>query len=767
MHPLLGGGELLAAGLSTWILNGFSFIKVLIGFSLIIFVHELGHFLAAKWVGIRVDRFSVGFGTRLFGYRGGEGFTFGNRPEYRAEELAERGYGETDYCFRALPLGGYVKMLGQDDIVIDDKTGAVQMSQDPRAFPNRPVGSRMIVVSAGVVFNIVFAALLIMLVYLIGRQEYAPRIGLVLPDSPARGKLLPNDVILEANGKPVRSFDDLMNKTIFANEVRLRVERNGQPLPEEVTLQTEKSEDGLRRLNILPASTTVRAQDGSPVPGRAPEQNLLEGDKVLAVDGQKVALGTDVFQAMRAAAGREVEMTVERPSKDVVKGAPRTVTCYQRPSLVLGPDGFDTKGPGPAHLLGMLRRTTVQMAQDGSPAQRAGLRRGDVIAVWGAIASPRFEEIKETIVSNPGKPIPVTVERLTAKGRESVKLEVTPRAPFRLWGKSEPQVGVSFGSGTGEEYKPVVADVLPDTPAAELGMPRGALLLSVDGKPVETWFDVVEALRAAAGRRVPARYRTGADEVTGELRVPGDLMSELDLPTSARVVSIDGQKSAELTLPGGKKRNVPVSEPTAAREVLEGALAAATQAGAASATVEVRWTPTLAGEPRVAQLTVTPDNVDPWLMRVEYAYDEGFNFEMTNVSAGGNPLTALLMGADKVVAQVRQAYTFFTRLATRDVSASHVAGPVGIVTMGVEQAKLGVSELMWFLAYLSISLAVINFMPMPILDGGLMVFLIIEKVKGKPLSFKTQMVSTLVGLAAILLIAVFVTIQDIGRLFEG
>jgi regulator of sigma E protease len=101
------------------------------------------------------------------------------------------------------------------------------------------------------------------------------------------------------------------------------------------------------------------------------------------------------------------------------------------------------------------------------------------------------------------------------------------------------------------------------------------------------------------------------------------------------------------------------------------------------------------------------------------------------------------------------------------VSASHVAGPVGIVTMGVEQAKLGVSELMWFLAYLSISLAVINFMPMPILDGGLMVFLIIEKVKGKPLSFKTQMVSTLVGLAAILLIAVFVTIQDIGRLFEG
>jgi len=85
--------------------------------------------------------------------------------------------------------------------------------------------------------------------------------------------------------------------------------------------------------------------------------------------------------------------------------------------------------------------------------------------------------------------------------------------------------------------------------------------------------------------------------------------------------------------------------------------------------------------------------------------------------------------------------------------------------MAIEQAKAGLPELMFFLAFLSVNLAVINFLPMPVLDGGLMVFLLIEKIKGKPLSLKAQMVGTMVGLAAIILGLLFVTIQDIGRFF--
>jgi regulator of sigma E protease len=169
-----------------WVANSIAFLKVLIGFSIIIFVHELGHFLVAKACKVRVDRFAVGFGYRLFGYRRGEGLTFGNRPELSSDELGRRGWGETDYCFKAFPVGGYVKMLGQDDIVIDEKTGDVRMSTDPRAFTNRPVGQRMLVASAGVIFNVLFAAVLMVLVFFVGLEQTAPVVGGVQPGTQAQ-----------------------------------------------------------------------------------------------------------------------------------------------------------------------------------------------------------------------------------------------------------------------------------------------------------------------------------------------------------------------------------------------------------------------------------------------------------------------------------------------------------------------------------------------------------------------------------------------------
>jgi regulator of sigma E protease len=123
------------------------------------------------------------------------------------------------------------------------------------------------------------------------------------------------------------------------------------------------------------------------------------------------------------------------------------------------------------------------------------------------------------------------------------------------------------------------------------------------------------------------------------------------------------------------------------------------------------------------------------------------------------------MGVNFVGYQLWQVYSFLAKLADRSVSTRNVAGPVGIVGMAIEQAKSGLPDLMFFLAFLSVNLAVLNFLPMPVLDGGLMVFLLIEKIKGKPLSLKAQMVSTMVGLAVIIIGLLFVTIQDIGRFF--
>src|SRR5438874_2067402 len=125
-----------------------SLLLLIFGFGFVIFFHELGHFLAAKWVGIKVEQFAVGFGQALISWRKGFGFGIGSSAR-RFEELSARGealgVGETEYRLNWIPLGGYVKMLGQDDL----NPNAQQ--NDPRAYNRKSIGARMLVVSAGVI----------------------------------------------------------------------------------------------------------------------------------------------------------------------------------------------------------------------------------------------------------------------------------------------------------------------------------------------------------------------------------------------------------------------------------------------------------------------------------------------------------------------------------------------------------------------------------------------------------------------------------------
>ena len=128
-----------------------------IGLGLVVFVHELGHFLVAKAVGIKVERFAFGFGRRLCGIQ----------------------RGETDYCINLIPLGGYVKMLGQEDVK------QVEETNDPRSFNSKSVGARFAVIAAGVVMNILLAAVLFILVAMVGKRYLAPVVGSVAPGFPA------------------------------------------------------------------------------------------------------------------------------------------------------------------------------------------------------------------------------------------------------------------------------------------------------------------------------------------------------------------------------------------------------------------------------------------------------------------------------------------------------------------------------------------------------------------------------------------------------
>ncbi len=211
------------------------YLLLALGFSLVIFVHELGHFMAAKWARVRVERFAIGFGKELVGFT----------------------RGETRYSFNILPLGGYVKMLGQEDFVVD-KSGELKVKDNPRSFTSKPIGKRMIIVSAGVVMNLLFAAFALMIVAMVGEPMSPAIVGDVVPGSPAsNGGLLPGDRIVSVNGEEVNSFESLKFKVMLSNAgevLELVVERDGRLLEPNLRIIPEfRPEVKERQLGFTPA----------------------------------------------------------------------------------------------------------------------------------------------------------------------------------------------------------------------------------------------------------------------------------------------------------------------------------------------------------------------------------------------------------------------------------------------------------------------------------------------------------------------------------
>ena len=156
-------------------------------FGLLIFVHELGHFITAKWAGIRVDEFALGFPPRLLSVK----------------------RGETTYSLNALPIGGYVRMPGENGETTDENG-----NYDPRNFAAKPASKRAIVLVAGVTMNMLLAIFCFTVANVVGQVTYSAAAGTVVKGSPAAGGgMLAHDRILSINGHPTTSFNDVYMQT--------------------------------------------------------------------------------------------------------------------------------------------------------------------------------------------------------------------------------------------------------------------------------------------------------------------------------------------------------------------------------------------------------------------------------------------------------------------------------------------------------------------------------------------------------------------------
>ena len=178
-----------------------AFVVVL---GILIFVHEFGHFIVARRLGVGVTKFSFGFGPKLFGVQ----------------------RGETEYLVSAIPLGGYVKLVGESD------GDEVPEELQARSFSHKPIRVKMAVVAAGPLGNLLFAVLVFWIVFLGGVPALTPKIGNVLPDSPAaRAGLKGGDVIVRIDGEAVSTWEELaarIRREETGREISLTVRRDGK-----------------------------------------------------------------------------------------------------------------------------------------------------------------------------------------------------------------------------------------------------------------------------------------------------------------------------------------------------------------------------------------------------------------------------------------------------------------------------------------------------------------------------------------------------------
>lgn len=765
-HAMLANADagvlyVAAIDLGGWLHGLMQFIKVLIGFSIIVFVHEMGHFLAAKWCGVRVDRFAVGLGPRLFGWRPGQGFTLGSGGgESNPTELAARGWGETDYCFKALPLGGYVKMLGEHDFDIDDRTGEIRVSNDPRAFVNKSVGARMTVASAGVIFNLLFAAVAFMSVFLVGYDAPAPIIGEVLPGSPAdQAGLQSGDRVLEINGRKVDFWQDIeVRAALSSKPFEMTIQRDGKTLPEALTVAPEY--DPLLQRPSIGVGQAVQFRAANDWPRIAERMSVKRFDHIVALERESANTGDELRDALLMVRERDsVWATVIRPhdpekldgeSDRLVVSVPMEcgIDSTELPTAVAR-EALRT----PANVLGFAPRFRVPGVEPGRPADRAGLRAGDVLVRFGPVMHPTHPEVSAVINASQRKPFPVTVLR-DGKLIE-LRLSPEPRSRFNPFGDKSPYAGLHIGPYI-EQGPVVVGQLVPDTPAAGLGLARGTQIEAVDGQAVSTWRQFFQALTDRAGRNVRLACRLADDAWEVDFAVPTSILSEQSLPTNVNVLAVEDQRTVQFA--GGRALSV-------------GSLPGLTEALRQHIGRRVRVTVAAQdgrSASRTVEFDVTASNYVPWELQWGGKFPPSCIISpvsvLERVHADGNPFRALLMGMRYTLQNVTAVYQSMHQVAVQNVGTQNISGPVGIFSTLMQFADVGWRQLLFIFAILSVNLAVINFLPLPVMDGGLMMFLIIEKLRGKPLSMKMQMTFTMVGLAVIGMIFIVVTIQDVAKL---
>ncbi len=549
----------------SWFQQGFvAVVPFVVLLGILIFVHEMGHFMVARWCGVRVEVFSLGFGKKIFSHK----------------------KGDTTYCLSIIPLGGYVKMFGEQpgDQISDE--------EKKYSFNHKNVFQRIAVVMAGPLMNFLFAALIFSVLALMGEEMHKPMLGDIETTTPAYTMgFRSGDIFTSVNGEALKTFEEF-NK--FLNKHQ----------NQEIAVQVDRAP--------LSIKTEVKAKVAA-----KPNPNILTMDDTIG----------------------EIE----------------GINIFARGTFI----GVDTA----------------------SPLYQVGLRTGDrLVSINGQKVNfwrevdPAFQQVSASTA------LTLDVERfLDDKMEKTEKVSVTS-AGGRVKNYSLNDLKI-------ESSEMFISRVAPKSPAEMAGLQKGDQVINIDGKKMSSWEDVVLAIKNFPG--------------------PPQEFLKFDLLRNGQFLALE------------IKPNM-------------------TSQMSANGTEDKRYT-----------IGVYP--------MANYA-----DIEPVIVKAG-NPGTALVRGVTRTVDVSVMMVMSFLRLIQNKISPKNIGGVLSIGQAASETFKLGIDKFLQMMAFISVNLFILNLLPIPVLDGGHLVFYFVEAVKGSPMSLKKMEMAQQVGLVLLMSLMVFALFNDITR----
>ena len=659
--------------------TAFRIVQIVLALAGVIFVHELGHFLMARWCGVRVERFSIGFGPVLLAWKG------------RA----------TEYALSLVPLGGYVKMYGHAEMPGYEHTG-----NDPESFQNKTVGQRMAIISAGVVMNVLLAFVCFTLAYRSGVDYPKATVGAAVPGKPAwNAGLRMGDEPLTINGHADPDFTTLTAEVALSDPSRDVIDltvRRGGPDGRVFGVALHPVQEALKPIvGVRPSSslTTPPApnpavQPDSPA-GSLPDMN---DRTIAAAEGVPLDGYYDFVRTSYRHRGQPLELTlVPIPREDDgPRRGPQTVTVAANPMRTLGL---------------RLRMKPVVAVADGSPAANA----------TDAAGEPDPVRPDDLIVAVDGEPVDDPMrfpDRITARAGRKVALTL-----------ARPKAGG-----------------LQDT-----------VTVYVVPEDVPTWIDYVYSL---------GNPLFGVNDLAEPVAVPSLGVAYGVLPQVAAVADGSPAATADTPLRPGDvltAATLAVAVPDSDATSLAVDLAEAHQWTGVFLTMQSEAVTAVTLSVRrgdeTFDVTLVPAESADW-----FNWHRGFNlltdFGVRKVDGLRDSIS---LGVEKTRRTLIQLYLVLRGFFVGTLSVQdNIAGPITIARIAYDSSA-EFSQLMEILALISINLAVVNFLPIPILDGGHMVFLLYEAVFRRRPSERVLVAANFAGLLVVLALMCTAIYVDVSR----